>query len=86
MTERDLIDLAATYFKVAPERLSLDTNLREDLQADSLDLVEVAMRLEERLGVSLPEEQLLEIQTLGDVQTLLNGLVDAKRDTGLLSA
>jgi acyl carrier protein len=40
-------------------------NLREDLKADSLDLAEIVMALQDRLGVSLPEHGLKEVTTVG---------------------
>jgi acyl carrier protein len=46
--------------------IKLETRLEEDLEADSLDLVELAMALEEELSVEIPDEELEGIRTVGD--------------------
>jgi acyl carrier protein len=46
--------------------ITQDTRLEEDLEADSLDLVELAMALEEELKLEIPDEQLEGIRTVGD--------------------
>ena len=46
--------------------ITLDTRLEEDLEADSLDLVELAMALEEELRVEIPDDDLEGIRTVGD--------------------
>jgi acyl carrier protein len=46
--------------------ITADTRLSEDLEADSLDLVELAMALEEELKLEIPDEQLEGIRTVGD--------------------
>jgi acyl carrier protein len=42
------------------------TRFKEDLDADSLDLYELVMELEDRYGISVPEEQAARIETVGD--------------------
>jgi acyl carrier protein len=46
--------------------IKLETRLEEDLEADSLDLVELAMALEEELSLEIPDEDLEGIRTVGD--------------------
>jgi acyl carrier protein len=45
--------------------------LKDDLDIDSLDLVEVALALEEALNLTLPEEDMDEVTTVGDIVTLV---------------
>lgn len=45
--------------------------LKDDLDIDSLDLVEVALALEEALGLTLPEEDMDEVTTVGDIVSLV---------------
>lgn len=71
MTQEDMIAFAADYFKVERSQLGPETRLREDLGADSLDLVELAMQLETKLGITLAEDSLETIHTLGDVHAAL---------------
>ena len=42
-------------------------DLAEDLEADSLDAVELNMAIEEALGVSIPDEELKNVKTVGDI-------------------
>lgn len=49
------------------ENITADTNFKEDLNADSLDLFEMVMALEEEFGIEIPTEDLEQIETVGDV-------------------
>ena len=61
---RDIIvdTLSCDRDEVTPE-----TNLVEDLNADSLDAVELNMALEDKLHVSIPDEELANMKTVGDL-------------------
>ena len=49
------------------EEITEDTRFKEDLQADSLDLFELVMAIEEEFGTSIPSEDLEQLLTVGDV-------------------
>ena len=49
------------------EAISEDTSFKDDLGADSLDLFELIMGMEEEFGVEIPTDDLENIQTVGDV-------------------
>ena len=51
--------------------LTAETSFKEDLGADSLDLFEMVMALEEEFEVEIPTEDLENIKTIGDVETYL---------------
>jgi len=53
-------------------------SLKEDLDIDSLDLVEISLALEDALGMSLPEDDLEGITTIGDVVTLIEAKLKVK--------
>ena len=61
---RDIIvdTLSCDRDEVTPE-----TNLFEDLNADSLDAVELNMALEDKLHVCIPDEELANMKTVGDL-------------------
>jgi len=65
--EQKTQDLIAASFKKHHGRLDLDTRLREDLGADSLELVELVFTLEQEFGISIPDGDAAEIRTVGDV-------------------
>ena len=47
--------------------VTLNKRLKEDLKADSLDLVELMMNLEEQYHITIADEDLVKMQTIGDV-------------------
>jgi acyl carrier protein len=55
-----------------------DAKFKDDLDADSLDLVEFVMALEEQLDISVPEEELEGVETIGQALDLIAGKVAAK--------
>ncbi|MEV4496929.1 acyl carrier protein [Micromonospora arborensis] len=60
-----LREVAVEVLVVEPEAVTEDADFRKDLDAESLDLVELLMALEDRLGIRLPEDGLREINTVG---------------------
>ena len=62
---------AADVLRVEPERVTEAARFGDDLNADSLDLVELVMALEEHYDVRIPEEELEDIVTVGDALNLL---------------
>jgi acyl carrier protein len=59
--------------QVAPEQVTLDARFGEDLDADSLDLVELVMALEEAFDITVPEEELEGIETVEQAFKLVTG-------------
>ncbi|MGN8632474.1 acyl carrier protein [Blautia sp. HCP3S3_G3] len=51
--------------------LTAETSFKEDLGADSLDLFELVMALEEEFSVEIPTEDLEEIKTIGNVEAYI---------------
>ena len=49
------------------DTITLDTSLTEDLEADSLDAVEVIMALEDEFGIEIPDEEAEHFKTIGDI-------------------
>ena len=49
------------------DSITLDTSLTEDLEADSLDAVEVIMALEDEFGIEIPDEEAEHFKTIGDI-------------------
>ena len=60
-----LADVAVEVLGVDATAVTDDAKFKDDLEADSLDLVEVVMALEERLDIAIPEEDLADITTVG---------------------
>jgi acyl carrier protein len=64
--------------KVEPDRLQPETALRDDLQLDSLDMIEVVYELEDTFDVQIPEERVQEISTFQQVVDGLQAAIEAK--------
>jgi acyl carrier protein len=62
---------AVEVLQVDADKITLDAKFGEDLDADSLDLVELVMALEEAFDVEVPEEELEGITTVGQAYELV---------------
>jgi acyl carrier protein len=56
----------AEELEVDPDKISEQTRFKQDLDADSLDLYELVMELEDNYRISISEEQAARIETVGD--------------------
>lgn len=64
---------AVEVLSVSEDQVTLEAKFGDDLDADSLDLVELVMALEEEFGVEVAEEELEDIQTVGQAFELVTG-------------
>jgi len=64
---------AVDILAVEPNQVTMEASFADDLDADSLDLVELVMALEEEFGVSVEEEELENITTIGGAYELITG-------------
>ena len=67
MTEKKVIEILSNQLRVESEKINAQTNIAIDLGADSLDLVEVLMSLEDEFNISIPDEAIPTIVTVGDL-------------------
>jgi acyl carrier protein len=59
--------ILAEQLDVDVEELTLETDIAKDLNADSLDVVEILMSLEDEFSVEIPDEEIENIKTIGDL-------------------
>ena len=64
---------AVEVLQVSPEQVTPEAKFADDLDADSLDLVELVMALEEAFDIEVPEEDLEGIETVGQAFELVKG-------------
>ncbi|MGB0873576.1 MAG: acyl carrier protein [Solirubrobacterales bacterium] len=57
----------AEELEIDDAKISLQADFKQDLDADSLHLVELAMELEDNYGISIPDEVALDLTTVGSV-------------------
>ena len=67
MVFEKLQEILASQFDVDAETVTLDTDIQEDLNADSLDVVDLIMTIEDEFEVEVPDTAVDEIKTVGDL-------------------
>lgn len=71
MNEQEIYEvvtrIVSEQFEVSPTQLSNETRFKEDLQADSISVVELIMAFEDEFGKSISDEDSIKIQTIGDI-------------------
>ena len=67
-------DALAMQFEIDPETITMDTSIVDDLGADSLDVVELIMSLEDEFGVSISDEDAAQLLTVGKIVDYLEKL------------
>ncbi len=65
--ESQVREIIVEKFQVAPEKVTADAKLDADLGADSLDLVDLMMILEDKFSLEILDDQADKIKTVGDV-------------------
>lgn len=71
--------LISEYFEVSEAKVTLTTLFVEDLGADSLDVIELVMELEEEFGITIPEDQTERIKTVGEAIAVVESLAAQRR-------
>ena len=61
---------------VSASQIELDKNFTEDLDVDSLSMVEVVVAAEERFGIKIPDEKVTDLATVGDA---VNFIIEAAK-------
>lgn len=67
MTIDKIKKILADTLDVNEEELSLDTNIATDLGADSLDVVEILMSIEDEFDIEIPDSEIENIRTIGEL-------------------
>ena len=62
-----LKEIISEQLEVNVEDITLESNIMDDFDADSLDLVDIVMSVEDEFGVEVPEDAVEKIKTVGDV-------------------
>jgi len=61
-----VVDIIAKSFKLDPAAVTLEKSFQDDLGADSLEIVELVMALEEEFGIEISDEEAEKIKTVGN--------------------
>ncbi|MBX3086083.1 MAG: acyl carrier protein [Anaerolineae bacterium] len=71
-TEEQVRNIIVELLGVEPEKVVPEARFREDLEADSLDLVELIMKIEEEFNGEISDEEAQKITTVGDAITYID--------------
>lgn len=70
----EVAKILADQLGIPQSKITEDSEIVKDLGADSLDVVELLMTLEDNTGKTIPEEKVTDLKTVGDVVALLQSL------------
>ena len=76
MVFEKLKEILSLQLDVDAESLTLETKILDDLGADSLDVVEMLMSVEDEFDVEIPDEKIEELKTIGDVVDYIQDNMD----------
>jgi acyl carrier protein len=71
-------DHLVAELEVSADKIKPETRFKDDLDADSLDLYELVMELEDRYGIRVSEEEAAQIETVGDAVDFVCARVPAR--------
>jgi len=74
MIFENVVMALAKQFEVEPESITLETNLIDDMGADSLDVVELIMSLEDLYGITISDDDAAQLYTVGRIVEYLERL------------
>ena len=72
MTLDKVKEMLANQLNVEVDKISEDSKIIEDLGADSLDMIEMLMALEEEFGLSIPDDKAEGLKTVGDITKFID--------------
>jgi acyl carrier protein len=70
----EILKLLANQLKKKPEDIKPTARIKEDLGADSLDVVEILMNIEDKYKFTVPDETVMSIKTVADLTAAINKL------------
>lgn len=69
-------DIIVEQLDVEEDAVTMEASITEDLGADSLDVVDLVMSIEESFGVEIPDEEVENIKTVGDIVKYIENKVE----------
>lgn len=80
--EQRVIEIVCEHLAVDKEKVSRSTAFIEDIGADSLDIVELVMELEEEFDIQIPDDQAEKIKTVGEAVDYIEKAIAEKGKQG----
>jgi acyl carrier protein len=85
-TEERIIQIVCDNLGVSKEQVTRNTSFQEDIGADSLDIVELVMELEEEFEITIPDEEAEKIKTVGQAIDYIEAKLKEKGSGGAPSS
>ena len=76
MTLDKIKEIIAEQLSVEEDAVKMETHLMKDLEADSLDAVEIIMGIEDEFGIEIPDEEAEKFQTVSDLVNYVEANVE----------
>ena len=76
--EKKVMEIVAQHTDTEPDSITRETSFTNDLNADSLDTVEMVMALEEEFDIQIPDDQAEKIHTVGQAVDMISKGLAAK--------
>lgn len=70
-----IVDKLSEYLKVDKSKITMDTNIKTDLNADSLTVVELLFAMEQEYNITIPDEVVNSLETVGDLVRYLETVI-----------
>lgn len=67
-------EILARQLRISPDKVTMVAQIKRDLGADSVDILQLLMRLEDDYGIVIPDQELIKFETVGDVVNFLDSL------------
>ena len=80
--EQRVIEIVCEHLAVNKETVTRTTSFIEDIGADSLDIVELVMELEEEFDIQIPDDQAEKIKTVGEAVDYIENAIKTKGQQG----
>lgn len=71
-----LIEVICRYVDIDPAKLDENTNIRSELGLNSLELVNIAVAIEDEFDVEIPDREVMNIETLADAVKIIEKYMD----------
>ncbi|NLP48605.1 MAG: acyl carrier protein [Clostridiales bacterium] len=69
-----LQEIICDQFDLKPEEVKMESDIVKDFNADSLDVIDLAMSIEDDFGIEVPEEKVENIKTVADIVRIIEEL------------
>jgi len=79
MTLDKVKEMLANQLNIEADKITETSKIVEDLGADSLDMIEMLMALEEEFGLSIPDDKAENLKTVGDISNFIDESLNNKK-------